>query len=151
MNNKILVLNGPNLNLLGVREPEIYGNMTLDDINNNLKNISNNAKIMLECFQSNSEGELITKTAEVFTNPCDFLIVNPGGLTHTSVAWRDTLLAINKPFLEVHLSNIYAREEFRKKSYFSDIAIGLISGFGNMGYELALAYAIRFITAKRDV
>lgn len=139
---KILVLHGPNLNLLGLREPDIYGHTTLADINAQLTKISLEANVVLECFQSNFEGELINKTAATLTNGYDFLLINPAGLTHTSIAWRDTLLAINKPFIEIHLSNIYKREEFRHKSYFSDIAVGLISGLGAKGYELALEYAI---------
>ena len=145
---KILVLNGPNLNLLGKREPEIYGNTTLDDIINNLKLIAQKFHITLDSFQSNFEGELLNKTAELLDIHCDFLIINPAALTHTSVAWRDTLSAIKTPFIEVHLSNIYSREEFRKKSYFSDIAVGIISGLGKDGYELALDYAIKHINRK---
>lgn len=145
---KIYILNGPNLNLLGQREPEIYGSVTLIDIVQNLKVKAEQSKIELESFQSNFEGELIEKTAQFLKNPCDFLIINPAAFTHTSIAWRDTLSAIKIPFIEVHLSNIYAREEFRHKSYFSDIAVGIISGLGDYGYELALDYAINFIKTK---
>jgi 3-dehydroquinate dehydratase II len=145
---KVFVLNGPNLNLLGKREPEIYGSTTLDDIIKNLKFKAQNVNIMLESFQSNCEGELINKTAELINHDYNFLIINPAALTHTSIAWRDTLAAIKIPFIEVHLSNIYSREEFRKKSYFSDIALGIISGFGESSYTLALDYAIKYINGK---
>ena len=138
---KILVLHGPNLNLLGIREPNLYGNVTLDGINSNLIKISNSNQIQIECFQSKIEGELIKKTQEALNN-FDFMIINPAGLTHTSIAWRDAVLATQKPFIEVHLSNIYAREDFRHKSYFSDIALGVISGLGANSYELAILYAI---------
>lgn len=138
---RVLVLNGPNINLLGLREPEIYGKTTLDDINAKLKNMALTKDIHLECYQSNVEGELINKTHEALNN-FDFMIINPAGLTHTSIAWRDAVLAVNKPFIEVHLSNVYTREAFRHKSYFSDIAIGVISGLGAYGYELALNYAL---------
>lgn len=145
---KIYILNGPNLNLLGQREPEIYGSITLNDIMQKLKAKAEQTKIDLESFQSNFEGELIEKTAQLLKDPCDFLIINPAAFTHTSIAWRDTLSATRIPFIEVHLSNIYAREEFRHKSYFSDIAVGIISGLGGYGYELALDYAINFIKRK---
>lgn len=145
---KVLVLNGPNLNLLGKREPEIYGYLTLDNIIDNLKQKAREKNITLESFQSNFEGELINKTAELLENPYDFLIINPAALTHTSIAWRDTLAATKAPFIEVHLSNVYTREKFRKKSYFSDIAVGIISGLGDYGYELALNYAIKYINRK---
>lgn len=145
---KILVLHGPNLNLLGQREPEVYGTATLEDINQELEKICSPFGIVLECYQSNSESELITKTQEHFQNNYDFLIINPAGYTHTSIAWRDAVIAINKPFIEVHLSNIFAREEFRHKSYFSDIAVGVISGLGKKGYILALNYAIESLLGR---
>ncbi len=145
---KILVIHGPNLNLLGLREPEIYGSTTLNDINYLLSQTSNSAGIALEHFQSNHEGELITKTHSALIDNFDFLIINPGGYTHTSITWRDALLAVKKPFIEVHLSNIFARETFRHKSYFSDIAIGVISGFGIKSYTLALTHAIDFLMKK---
>lgn len=138
---KLLVLHGPNLNLLGTREPELYGKTTLNDINNNLTKLGELNQIKVECFQSNIEGELINKTQTALNN-FDFMIINPAGLTHTSIAWRDAILATGKPFIEVHLSNIYSRETFRHKSYFSDIAIGAISGLGAHSYELAMLYAI---------
>lgn len=134
----ILVIHGPNLNLLGIREPEIYGKTTLDDINRKLYEISLAAEARLEVFQSNSEGELINRVQQAMRDETDFIIINPAGLTHTSIALRDALAATGLPFIEIHLSNIYAREVFRQKSYFSDLAIGVISGLGAKGYELAL-------------
>lgn len=137
----ILVVNGPNLNMLGIREPEKYGHITLDEINNRLKTIAKSAQVELECFQSNSEGEIINKIQNALNNH-DVIIINPAGFTHSSVAIRDAIILTNKPCIEVHLSNIYQREEFRHKSFISDIAIGVISGFGYHGYEMALNYAI---------
>jgi 3-dehydroquinate dehydratase-2 len=145
---KILVLHGPNLNLLGLREPEIYGTTTLQQLNDTLGQMGQSAGITVECFQSNHEGELVSKTQELITKTYAFTIVNPAGLTHTSVIWRDALLAVNQPFIEVHLSNIFSRETFRHFSYFSDIAVGIISGLGITGYELALSYAIQYILKK---
>lgn len=138
----ILVIHGPNLNLLGIREPEIYGKTTLDDINRKLHEISLAAEARLEVFQSNSEGELINRVQQAMRDETEFVIINPGALTHTSIALRDALVATDLPFIEVHLSNIYAREEFRQKSYFSDLAIGVISGLGAKGYELALQFVL---------
>lgn len=138
----ILVIHGPNLNLLGIREPEIYGKTTLDDINRKLHEISLAAEARLEVFQSNSEGELINRVQQAMRDETEFVIINPGALTHTSIALRDALVATDLPFIEVHLSNIYAREEFRQKSYFSDLAIGVISGLGAKGYELALQFIL---------
>ncbi len=144
----ILFLHGPNFNLLGTREPDKYGTTTLDEINDELKNIAAKAGIMLECFQSNCEGALIDKTHQSLSANYDFLLINPGGYTHTSIAWRDAVLAVNKPFIEVHLSNIFAREEFRHKSFFADIAQGIIYGLGIAGYKLALNYAINYLLGK---
>ena len=144
-NKSILVLHGPNLNLLGVREPEHYGKTTLEDINQALAKQAQQAGVNLECFQSNSEAELVTKIQSIAAKKVDYVIINPAAYTHTSVAMRDALSAIKVPFIEVHLSNVYAREAFRKHSYFSDIAIGVISGLGAKGYELALDYAIEKI------
>ncbi|SDH30937.1 MULTISPECIES: type II 3-dehydroquinate dehydratase [unclassified Nitrosomonas] len=138
----ILVIHGPNLNLLGIREPGIYGKTTLDDINRKLYEISLAAEARLEVFQSNSEGELIGRVQQAMRDETDFIIINPAGLTHTSIALRDALAATGLPFIEIHLSNIYAREAFRQKSYFSDLAIGVISGLGAKGYELALQSAL---------
>lgn len=138
----VLVLHGPNLNLLGLREPEHYGNATLESINHALAHKAKLANIELETFQSNAEAELVTKIQGLATNKADFVIINPAAFTHTSVAMRDALAAVKVPFIEVHLSNVYAREAFRHHSYFTDIAVGVISGLGAQGYELALDYAI---------
>ncbi len=137
----ILVVHGPNLNLLGNREPDKYGKITLTEINNKLIQIAKKHNISLDTFQSNIEGELINKIHEA-ANKYEFIIINPAAFTHTSIALRDAILAVNKPFIEVHISNIYKRESFRHKSFFSDIAIGVISGLGEFGYEIALNYAI---------
>ena len=139
----ILVLHGPNLNLLGLREPEHYGNATLDSINSALSEKAKAADFELETFQSNAEAELVTKIQGLATKKADFVIINPAAFTHTSVAMRDALAAVKVPFIEVHLSNVYAREAFRHHSYFTDIAVGVISGLGAQGYELALDYAIK--------
>jgi 3-dehydroquinate dehydratase-2 len=138
----VLVLHGPNLNLLGLREPNHYGNNTLADIDARLAEKAKQANIALTSFQSNSEVELIQQLHTLANNKVDFIIINPAAFTHTSVALRDALSAIKIPFVEVHLSNIYARETFRHHSYFSDIAVGVISGLGAQGYLLALDYAI---------
>ena len=137
----ILVISGPNLNLLGTREPDIYGDKSLDQINQELSNIATENGCFLETLQSNSESELVS-TIQEKSQTTDYIIFNPGAFTHTSIALRDVLLAVNVPFIEVHISNIFSREEFRKNSYFSDIAQGTISGLGFKGYELALLSAI---------
>jgi 3-dehydroquinate dehydratase II len=137
----ILVLNGPNLNLLGTREPEVYGNVTLADIATRLQTLAANTKHSLSFFQSNSEAELINAIHEARDKTVRFIIINPAAFTHTSVALRDALLAVNIPFIEVHLSNVHTRESFRHHSYFSDIAVGVILGLGAKGYELALQAA----------
>jgi 3-dehydroquinate dehydratase-2 len=141
----VLVLHGPNLNLLGLREPNHYGKNTLADIDSLLAKRAKEANISLQSFQSNSEVELIQKLHSLADKKVDFIIINPAAFTHTSVALRDALSAIKVPFVEVHLSNIYARETFRHHSYFSDIAVGVISGLGAQGYLLALDYAIQTI------
>ena len=140
----ILVLHGPNLNLLGTREPDVYGRVTLDEINNKLsaQAASNGAK--LDFFQSNAEAELIDHVQRARLDGIDFIIINPAAYTHTSVAIRDALAAVAIPFVEVHLSNVFAREAFRKESFFSDIAVGVISGLGALGYELALQFALQY-------
>lgn len=138
---RILVLNGPNLNLLGQREPEKYGGVTLEQTHERMLALSAELGDDLTFFQSNHEGELIDAIHDAQENKIDFIIVNPAAYTHTSIALRDALLAIDIPFIEVHLSNIYQRESFRHHSYFSDIAIGVISGFGAHGYEMALIAA----------
>ncbi|TAJ91480.1 MAG: type II 3-dehydroquinate dehydratase [Gammaproteobacteria bacterium] len=134
----ILVLNGPNLNLLGRREPGIYGNTTLEEIMQSLTDAVANSGCAVTHFQSNAEHELIERIHQAGKDKVDYLIVNPGALTHTSIALRDALLGVAIPFIEVHLSNIFAREEFRRHSYISDIAKGVISGLGPEGYRLAL-------------
>jgi 3-dehydroquinate dehydratase II len=139
----ILVLHGPNLNLLGLREPEHYGNATLASINQTLTDAALKAGVKLETFQSNAESELVAKIQSIATAKIDFVIINPAAFTHTSVSMRDALSAVKVPFIEVHLSNVYAREAFRHHSYFTDIAVGVISGLGAHGYTLALDYAIR--------
>jgi len=139
---KFLVLHGPNLNLLGSREPEHYGADTLSDIEKQLQNQAEQAGHQLENFQSNAEHELIDKVHAARSN-ADFIIINPAAYTHTSVALRDALTGIDIPFIEVHLSNVHARETFRQQSYFSDIALGVICGLGSQGYELALQAAIK--------
>lgn len=138
----ILVLHGPNLNLLGIREPEHYGHATLDSINKNLSTIAKTADVSLEAYQSNAEAEIVAKIQTLATSKVDFIIINPAAFTHTSVAIRDAIAAVNTPFIEVHLSNVYARESFRHHSYFSDIAVGVISGLGAEGYDAALRFAI---------
>jgi 3-dehydroquinate dehydratase-2 len=138
VNRSVLVIQGPNLNLLGMREPEFYGTITLDDIHKKLADLAKQADISLETYQSNHEGELIDRVQKAKKDGVSFIIINPGGFTHTSVALRDALAGVAIPFIEVHLSNIHQREEFRKHSYFSDLAMGVICGLGAHGYELAL-------------
>ena len=141
----ILVLNGPNLNMLGVREPGIYGDVTLESIQKRLESESSNQGYNLAFFQSNAEHEIVDRIHQAFHEGIDFVLINPAAFTHTSIAIRDALLATQIPFIEVHLSNVYAREPFRKQSYFSDIARGVICGCGAQGYELALKAAIKII------
>ncbi|HNV88201.1 MAG TPA: type II 3-dehydroquinate dehydratase [Methylotenera sp.] len=138
----VLVLHGPNLNLLGLREPEHYGSLTLADIDSNLQTLAKQANIALETYQSNAEAEIVAKIQSLAINKVDFIIINPAAFTHTSISIRDAISAVNIPFIEVHLSNIYARESFRHHSYFSDIAIGVISGLGAEGYNAALNFAV---------
>ncbi len=138
---RILVLHGPNLNLLGTREPESYGDTTLAQINERMSALAKELGDDLTFFQSNHEGELIDAIHDALDNDIDFIIFNPAAFTHTSVALRDAVLAVNIPFIEVHLSNIHQRETFRHKSFFSDIASGVICGFGAHGYEMALIAA----------
>lgn len=144
----ILVLNGPNLNLLGKREPGVYGSTTLKQINQNLVTLASGQGHQLETFQSNAEHELIERIHQAGEDSVDFIIINPAAYTHTSVAIRDALLGVSIPFVEVHLSNVYRREPFRHHSYFSDIAEGVIAGLGSQGYELALSYALEYITRQ---
>ena len=139
----ILVLHGPNLNLLGQREPELYGRVTLDEINQKLQQLAKSNAAKLDHFQSNAEALLVERNQSARQDNTSFIIINPAAFTHTSVALRDALAAVAIPFIEVHLSNVFAREAFRKESYFSDIAVGVISGLGATGYELALQYALQ--------
>ena len=140
---KVLVLNGPNLNLLGSREPEVYGTDTLGDVENRLTSLASENSIQVSFYQSNSENDLINELHKAKHDNVDYVIINPGAFTHTSIALRDAFLGVNIPFLEVHISNIYSREEFRKKSYLSDISQGLITGLGVSGYEYALLSIIQ--------
>ena len=135
---KILVLNGPNLNLLGTREPEVYGTDSLEDIQNSLQSLALKNSMNIDFYQSNSENALIERLHKAKQDSVDYIIINPGAFTHTSIALRDAFLGVDIPFIEVHISNIYSREEFRKKSYLSDITKGLITGLGVAGYEFAL-------------
>lgn len=138
----ILVLNGPNLNLLGQREPEHYGADTLDAINQRLAQRAAQAGVSFASYQSNVEGDLVNRIQQAQRENVDFIIINPAAFTHTSIAMRDALAAVKIPFIEVHLSNVFAREEFRHRSYFTDLAVGIISGLGGKGYELALEYVL---------
>jgi len=144
----ILVIQGPNLNLLGTREPDVYGKTTLADIHSKLQEIVQANTAELDTYQSNHEGELIDRIHQAKLDGVDFIIINPGAFTHTSVALRDALAGVAIPFIEIHLSNIYQREEFRKHSYLADIAIGVICGLGAIGYELALQAAISRLKNK---
>ncbi|MDR4652869.1 MAG: type II 3-dehydroquinate dehydratase [Nitrosomonas sp.] len=140
--NNILVIHGPNLNLLGMREPEIYGRLTLDDINRNLSLQAEKVSVNISFFQSNAESALVDRIQQAMTDGTDFIIINPAAYTHTSVAMRDALAAVKLPFIEVHLSNVFSRESFRHHSFFSDLAVGVITGLGAKGYALALDYAL---------
>jgi 3-dehydroquinate dehydratase-2 len=145
---KILLLNGPNLNLLGSREPGHYGPRSLGTINAGLEAVARKRGVELLTFHSNAEHELLDHIHAAPHEDIDFIIFNPAAFTHTSVALRDALLAVRIPFIEVHLSNVHAREDFRKHSYFSDIAVGVISGLGPIGYELALQAALSYLDDK---
>jgi len=140
-----LLINGPNLNLLGSREPEVYGATRLEDIEERAKSLANELGHELDCYQSNAEHELIDRVQQAATDEVNFIILNPGAFTHTSIALRDALLAVKIPFIELHLSNTFAREEFRHNSYFSDIAQSCLFGFGAYGYELALHAASNYV------
>lgn len=145
---RILVLHGPNLNLLGAREPGHYGLTSLAEINNRLMQLANTDGVELECRQSNAENELVDWIQQAPGESVDFIIINPAAFTHTSIAMRDALSAVRIPFLEVHLSNVHAREPFRKVSYFSDIARGVIAGLGPAGYESAYHFAVSALRAS---
>lgn len=145
----ITVLNGPNLNLLGTREPGHYGNKTLADIKLSLEKIADNLNHRLNFHQNNAEHDIVELIHQAYQDQVDFIIINPAAFTHTSVAIRDALLATRIPFIEVHLSNVHAREPFRKHSYFSDIAKGVICGLGSTGYELALQAAHQILAERQ--
>lgn len=140
---ELLALNGPNLNLLGRREPQHYDTTRLEDINNRLAQLAQAAGHRLQAYQSNAEHALIERVHQAMDENVAFILLNPGAFTHTSIALRDALAAARIPFVEIHLSNIYAREAFRRQSYFSDLAAGVISGLGAQGYELALQAALQ--------
>jgi len=146
----ILLINGPNLNLLGSREPEVYGATRLEDIEAHGTTVARKLGHDLECFQSNAEHELIDRVQKAATDKVDFIILNPGAFTHTSIALRDAFLAVQIPFIEIHLSNTFARESFRQNSYFSDIANSCLFGFGAFGYELAIEAASQFVASVGD-
>jgi 3-dehydroquinate dehydratase-2 len=140
---EILILNGPNLNLLGKREPELYGQVGLDEIAERLQKLAEQAGRSIAFFQSNAEHALVERVQAAMREQVEFIIINPAAFTHTSIALRDALAAAAIPFIEVHLSNVYAREPFRRHSYFSDLAVGVISGLGALGYEFALRTALQ--------
>lgn len=144
MAKNILVLNGPNLNLVGTREPQIYGTMTLADIERDLANVAAARQAGISFFQSNHEGALVDRVQAARGDAVDFIIINAGALTHTSVALRDALAAVAIPFVEVHLSNVHRREGFRHRSYLADLAVGVVAGFGPAGYRYALQHALDF-------
>ena len=144
----ILLINGPNLNLLGTREPEIYGNKTLNDIEKDLTKVAEKKKINLECFQSNHEGEIVDKIHDS-VNKIQGILINAGAFTHTSISIRDALIGSKIPFVELHISNIFSREEFRKESFLTDKAIGIISGFGITSYFLAFEGIIKFLSSNK--
>lgn len=144
----ILVLHGPNLNLLGTREPEIYGSQTLEDVNQRLVQLAQDKGHHLQYLQSNAEYELIERIHDARVEGIDFILINPAAFTHTSIAIRDALLGVSIPFIEIHLSNVHARESFRHRSYFSDVAVGVICGLGSNGYEYALESAIHYLETR---
>ena len=146
----LLLINGPNLNLLGSREPDVYGVTRLQDIERRCIDLAQQLGHALDCFQSNAEHELIDRVQQAARDGVDFIILNPGAFTHTSVALRDALLAVRIPFIEIHLSNTFAREEFRHHSYFSDIANSCLFGFGAYGYELAVQAASHYLAGTED-
>ena len=145
----LLILHGPNLNMLGLREPEIYGTATLSEVDQQIKIFAGTAGHVLETFQSNAEHALIDRIHLARTKPVHFIIINPGAFTHTSIALRDAFLSVGIPFIEVHISNVFAREEFRKHSYLSDIAQAVISGAGPFGYQVAIEVAGRLLTKDK--
>jgi 3-dehydroquinate dehydratase-2 len=148
----IIVINGPNLNLLGLREPEVYGAATLEQLEERLKEDARRLSVHVDFFQSNHEGEIIDRIHRAYLDEkTDGILINPGGLTHTSVALRDALLAVKIPFIEVHISNVHAREPFRQHSYLSDAAIGVIAGLGITGYRFGLAALVERLRSRMDL
>ena len=145
----IYVINGPNLNLLGQREPELYGGKTLRDVEKSCIETAKKYNAKLKFFQSNAEHDIVEQVQQGGADGVDFILLNPGAFTHTSVAIRDALLAVGIPFIEIHLSNVFAREDFRHSSYFSDIAAGCIFGLGAYGYEIALQAASRQLSEEK--
>jgi 3-dehydroquinate dehydratase II len=144
----LLIVNGPNLNLLGLREPAVYGRTTLAELEQRLTDAAAALGHTAACFQANGEGELVERIHAARTEGIRFIVINPGAYTHTSIALRDALLGVAIPFIEVHISNVHAREAFRRHSYLSDIALGVIAGLGTKGYELALLAAIDWLAAQ---
>jgi 3-dehydroquinate dehydratase-2 len=145
----LLLINGPNLNLLGTREPGVYGDTNLSTVEKNLEMLAGKLGHELVSFQSNAEHEIVDRVQQAATDKVDFILLNPGAFTHTSIAIRDALLAVAIPFIEVHLSNVFAREDFRHSSYFSDIAAGCIFGLGAYGYDIALQAASRLLSEEK--
>ena len=145
----LLLINGPNLNLLGTREPGVYGETNLADVETRLTALAKDLGHDLNCFQSNAEHEIVDRVQQARIDAVNFILLNPGAFTHTSIAIRDALLAVSIPFIEVHLSNVFAREEFRHSSYFSDIAAGCLFGLGAYGYELALQAASQQLSEEK--
>ena len=145
----LLLINGPNLNLLGSREPGVYGDTNLQTVEANLGTLAGELGHQLVAFQSNAEHEIVDQVQQAATDKVDFILLNPGAFTHTSIAIRDALLAVDIPFIEVHLSSVFAREDFRHSSYFSDIAAGCIFGLGAYGYEIALRAASRLLSEEK--
>jgi 3-dehydroquinate dehydratase-2 len=145
----LLLINGPNLNLLGTREPGVYGETNLADVETRLTASAKDLGHDLNCFQSNAEHEIVDRVQQARIDAVNFILLNPGAFTHTSIAIRDALLAVSIPFIEIHLSNVFAREEFRHSSYFSDIAAGCLFGLGAYGYELALQAASQQLSEEK--
>jgi 3-dehydroquinate dehydratase-2 len=145
---RLLLINGPNLNLLGTREPGVYGDTNLQAVEDRMAELANADGHQLASFQSNAEHEIVDQIQQAATDSVDFIILNPGAFTHTSIAMRDALLAVSIPFIEIHLSNVFAREDFRHSSYFSDIAAGCIFGLGAFGYEIALQAASKLLSKE---
>jgi 3-dehydroquinate dehydratase II len=147
---KLLLINGPNLNLLGTREPETYGRTTLADIEQSSRKLAASLGHELDCYQSNHEGAIVDRIQAIRLDQTAFVIINPGAYTHTSVAIRDALLGVSVPFIEIHISNVFAREDFRRHSYLTDVAVGIISGLGTAGYEMAIRAAAARLAANNN-